>query len=567
MENSVKQNQDQKSRLRINNIWQLIIKIIIMLIVIAWFLIEYFGKRELNIVSLIILIILLAIIIILIWKQRHPVRLYCRINSPTGCAKGATGILAGKVLEPVTGDAYGLGFSHYKLELRDPGGNLMSNVIIYPDGGGNPDTTLTQGNYAVTGAKLGWIDMEKAVQDAGILLLTSTTFQLTLRVFDIYGGELSPNCVQSFKISVNEVFIRRVSTPWSVKFMDPDEPLRLADDPTAKLATIGGAMHVRGAADVYGCTNEKVDEYTIWAIPDPGFTFAQPAPFTAVTPQPNWVQVTHVKFASQTIDGTVYSADDVRAYNILDGDPDPDILTNVWGTRNECICAHIDSTIICNCWKVPDLKASAFNSNTALLPFKLDPGHLGGTGKFTFLLQLIDTAGNQYYDIQRAWIDNETEVAVISGIAGLAPCQDLYTKNPNGAFKTVNIEGTAWDALIDPADLTQPTSDNFDRFEITIQRQTAAAETLLFSSTSPVPARPAAAAIAILTTWDLNSLDLATNPLGLPVDQLLKDGESCAYNITLRVWDHTIKNETSPSVHFAKDVFPIKIINSPQPAP
>jgi hypothetical protein len=567
MEKLPDQKQTQKPRPAFRDIWQFIIKIIIALLIIAWFFKEYMTNRELNIVTLIILIILLAFIIWLIIKQWHYVKLYCKITSPNGCTTGSTGIVTGKILEPVIGDAYGIGFSNYFMELRDPGGNLLSDVIIYPDNGGNPDTTLTQGNNSVTGGTLGWIDIEKAVQDAGIILLTSTTFEITLRVFDVYGGEKSPNCKTSFTISVNEVFIKRVSSPWSVDYMNPGEPLRRADDPAAELATIGGNMHVRGVVNVYGCTNENVDEYTIWAIPDPTFTFAQPAPLSSVTPQPDWVQVTHIKFASQTINGTVFSADDVRALNILDGSPHPDILTNVWGTRNNCHCLHIDATIICSCWKVPDLKTKSFNSKTALLPYKLDPSHVGGTGKFTFLLQVIDTSGNQYYDIQRAWIDNEKEVAVINGIGGLPSCTDLYTKTPRGAFKTVDIEGTAWDALIDPSDLTTPTSDNFDRFEITIQKQTAAAESVLFTSTSPVPARPAAVAVDVLTTWDLESLNAATNPLGLPADQLLADGESCAYNVTLRVWDHTYTNENGPGIHFAKDEFPIKIINSPEPAP
>lgn len=56
------------------------------------------------------------------------------------------------------------------------------------------------------------------------------------------------------------------------------------------------------------------------------------------------------------------------------------------------------------CYNLPSLIANPLNSNT--LP-KMAAVLVGGTGKFTFLLQVIDTAGNQLYDIQRAWIDNE----------------------------------------------------------------------------------------------------------------------------------------------------------------
>jgi hypothetical protein len=111
----------------------------------------------------------------------------------------------------------------------------------------------------------------------------------------------------------------------------------------------------------------------------------------------------------------------------------------------------------------------------------------GGTGKFTFLLQVIDTAGNQFDDVQRAWIDNEPVKAAITGIAGLPRCGDLYTQTNAGVFKTVNIQGTAWDQLIDPVtpDFTRPTSDNFDLYTVKFQKQGATGYAQLIDSTTP----------------------------------------------------------------------------------
>lgn len=541
--------------------WEFTIKLIIALLIAILFIQDYMQEQELDLFKLILVLVLLAFIVGLILRQRHVILLRCKLTAPSGCVKGDPNLVAGKVLELVSGSAYGFGFGYYLLEVRDPGGNLLSDVVVYPDGSGNPDTSLTQGNLPVTSGKLGWVDVEKAANDAGILLLTSTTFEITLRVYGVDGLEHA-TCKTTFTLSVNEVYIKRVSTPWSVDFTNPAEPLRRTDDPSAELATIGGAMHVRGAADIYGCAGENIAEYSIWAIPDPTFSFAQPAPFTPVTPQPDWVLVTHIEFKSQTVDGTVYSADDVRAYNVLDADPDPDILTNVWGTRKECICVVVDSTVICNCWKIPDLKASAFNSNAGLLPYKLDPSHTGGTGKFTFLLQVIDTSGQQFYDIQRAWIDNEPIQGKIDGVGAVGPCEDLYARDASGAYKTVEVRGTAWDALIDPSDVLTgtPTNDNFDRYEVKIQKQGAAGESLLHSATTPVPARPLPAGIGVLTNWDLSSLDAGTNPMGWPADQLLGPGESCTYDVILRVWDKTVVNEHT--VHYTgKITFPIKIIN------
>jgi hypothetical protein len=178
---------------------------------------------------------------------------------------------------------------------------------------------------------------------------------------------------------------------------------------------------------------------------------------------------------------------------------------------------------------------------------------------------VIDTGGNQFYDVQRAWVDNEPIKAAITGIAGLPPCADLYTQHHDGTFKTVNIQGTAWDRLIDPADLTRPTSDNFAHFTVNFQKQGAAGFALLIDSPNPVPARPLPLGVGTLTPWNLQTVDAATNPLGLPMDQLLAPGQECTYNVILYVSDSTVVNEsgvhdTSPPI-----LFPIKIINGPEP--
>ena len=492
--------------------------------------------------------------------------LHCAITGPSGCVRGETDILAGRILEPVTGDAEGFNFGRYVIEVRDPASVLLSAVVVYPNNFGLPDVGAVQGNFVVSGGSLGWIDTKKCAVDAGVDLLTSTTFTVTLRVFATDGSELQPPCTTTFTLSVNEVYIKRVSTPWSVDFSAPDEPLRVANSAAAALATVGGGLHVRGAANVYGCTGEKIKEYTIWAIPDATFAFPQPPAFSAVVPGADWVLVRHIEFAAQTIAQPVgppinYTADQVRAYNILDGDPQPNVLTNVWSARSECICVHVDATLVCTCWNVPSLEPSAFDSNS--LP-KLNPVHQGGTGKFTFLLQVIDTTGNTYYDVQRAWVDNEPIKAAIIGIGGQAPCADLYTQTSAGVFKTVNIQGYAWDQLIEPPILTQPTSDNFDQYTVQFQKQGAALPALLTASVSPVPARPLPLAVDTISTWNLQSVDAASNPMGLPADQLLGPGQACVYNVILQVWDKTIVNEGT--VHYSGLVlFPIKIINGPEP--
>jgi hypothetical protein len=501
--------------------------------------------------------------------------LTCDLTGPTGCIRGETDILAGKILEPVVGSAYGFSFGHYLIEVRDGASVLLSGVVIYPNGVGSPDPSLTQGDYAVASGNLGWIDLQQCVIAAGIEIFTSTTFTVTLRVFATDGTELTPDCVTTFQLSLDEVYIKQISTNWSVNFMDPNEPLRVANSAASALATQGGWMNVSGDAYIAGCSGQAISEYTIWAIPDPTFTFAQPAPFTSVTPGASWVLVTHIAYTAQTIPQPApyppvsYTADQVRAQNELDGNPDS-ILTNQWGASTQCPSIAIDAIdFVPRCWNLPSLIPAAFNSNT--LP-KMAAILVGGTGKFTFLLQVIDTVGNEFYDVQRAWIDNEPVQAQITGIAGLPPCADLYTQNKAGVFQTVNVVGFAWDQLIDPTtpDFTKPTSDNFNYYTVTFQKQGAAEWITLITSTSPVPARPALAigAGGTLTPWNLQWLDAATNPAGLPADQLLEQGQECTYVVNIQAYDYTVVDEdtTHSCVPPAPGTeFPIKIINGPSP--
>lgn len=508
------------------------------------------------------------------WCLRHCLRpLHCALTAPSGCVRGDTGILPGRVLEPVLGDAEGSNFGRYLIEVRSPGGSLMAGVVVYPNNLALPDPAAGQGNFAVSAGTLGWVDTRKCALDAGIELLSSTTFTITLRVFATDNSELQPPCTTSFSLSVNEVYIKRVSTPWAVDFTNPAEPLRSSDSALASLATEGGRLHVRGAANVYGCVGEKIREYTIWAIPDPAFGFPQPAPFTAVVPGGDWRLVTHIEYHPMTVAQPVgpdinYTADQVRSYNVLDGDPMPSVLTNAWGARSECICVHVDAVNVCSCWRVPSLVPNALDSNS--LPKQDPPNQQGGTGKFSFLLQVVDTGGNTYYDVQRAWIDNEPIKAAIVGIGNQAPCSDLYTQTAEGVFKTVEIRGHAWDQYIDRNDLSAPTSNNFDRYEVRFAKQGALSpQVQLINSSNTVPPRAAvlpaeSLATGTLTPWNLQVLDAASNPMGLPGDQLLGPGEACVYNVILEAWDKTVVDEGT--VHWSGWVlFPIKIINGPEP--
>ncbi len=531
---------------------ELILKLIIALILIGAFIANWLREKELNLFTLILLLILIVLLIWLILRQRHFVLLNCNLTKPTGCVHGDPQLLAGHVLEPIIGTAGGLGFGHYELEVLWNGVTSIPAAVIYADLAGNPDPALTTGNHQVNNGNLGFVDLQQAALGAGADLLTSTNFEVRLHVVGIDGSRQT--CTITFSVTAARAYIKYVGGAWAHEVTVVDEPLRVADDGVSALATVGGSVSVRGAANAYGCASEKIAEYHVWAIPDPTFTFAQPANNSAIVPGASWLPVATV----------VYTNDDQRNYNTLDGMPDPDFLTNVgWFTRQVCI--WFDGLPDPLCWDVPDLHEFWWPS--------------GASGKYTFLLQVIDTAGDMYYDVQRAWIDNETIRGKIEGPAGVDPCEDIYLLDVPGGI--IAIEGFATDPLIVPGDLTQPTSDNFREYRTGFRKQGAAADMWLdiplaggshpgLAPTLPVPDRATWSGgagdppIAVLAEWDLRWLDALTNPHGLPADQLLAEGESCPYDIVLEVWDKTIVSEDGN--HWTgRLTFPVKIHNAHAP--
>jgi len=131
----------------------------------------------------------------------------------------------------------------------------------------------------------------------------------------------------------------------------------------------------------------------------------------------------------------------------------------------------------------------------------------------------------------------------------------------------VNVNGTAWDQIIDIStpDYTKPTSDNFANYTVTFNKQGATSSpAVLISSASPVPARPLPLGVGTLAPWNLQILDAASNPMGLPADQLLAPGEACTYDVILNVNDSTMVDENHNHA-ISPYTFPIKIINSPHP--
>lgn len=482
--------------------------------------------------------------------------LECDLTAPSTCVHGHADILAGKVLEPIMGTAQGADFDHYELELVYDG-TPVADAIIYADGAGNPDPGATSGTSQVSGGVLGFVDLQAAATGAGTDILLSTTFEIQLHVLGAGGDQT--DCDLSFSITSARAYISYVGGGRSVAYTDPAEPLRTADNPAAALATVGGSISIRGAAIAYGCSTEVIAAYNLWFRSDPTFSQSQPAN-GSVFSSVGWTTIASVDY---TTGPAPFTSDQRRAYNTLDGNPAPDFLTNTaWSTRT--VCSFVDS-LPPSCFQVPDL---------AEFYWPTDPGV--ASGKYSLLLQVVDTAGNTYYDIQRVWIDNEVIRGTIdhleySGGVPIPACTDILVGGGGAVPRQVDILGFATDPLIVGTDLAVPTSDNFENYTVSFRKQGQVDNPVIVTSSTPVPGRAtwtggATPPIEALATWDLAWIDAGSAPAvdfnGTPIGagQRLARGTSCTYDVFLSLSDTTFVSEGTDH-HITMLSFPVKIVN------
>lgn len=469
----------------------------------------------------------------------------CQLTGPTGCIDGSVQLTAGKYI-PVTGSAGSCGLQKYELELLWDGTLQIPATIVYADTAGNPDTGLTVGNHAVYNGNVGFIDVQKAAEGAGAHLATSTNFTVRLRCYNADGTFV--DVYTSFQLDTAEVYIKNVGGRVAPDVLDAAEHLHITDSALSAIGTIGGTVGIYGAARVYGCSNEQIKEYSLYFKKDDFASVQPPNGALYDTAANGWTQICRVDYTSYLS----FSATELISNNELAG-PTSRLTNSGFYTYHMPIYIPLLNTYVYV--DVPKLAASSWGT--------------GPSGRYTVLLEVADTAGTYYYDIQKVWVDNESIEGIITKIGSQPPCTDLYMRDNAGNFKTVDIMGTAYDPLIIPGNLSQPTSDNFDHYHVSIQKQSAAAANTIINSVNPVPARPALSGVGTLASFNLANLDITQNAIlnpGAPwsMDQLLADGASCNYNFILYVADKTLVSESTVH-HIAPYYFPIKIINSNEP--
>ena len=535
--------------------WELLIKVIILLILIAIFIAYWFGlfgafgpKGRLDPWTWITLLLLILLLIWLIWRQKHFICLKCGVTQPTGCKHGDANILSGRVLEPIIGTASGFGFSRYELELVYHGTTTIPTGIVYADGAGNPDPTLTFGNHQVTNGKLGFVDTQQAIIGAGADFLHWTDYEVRLHVVGI--GNIRKHCGSSFQLEGGRAYIKKVGGAWAHTSADPNEVLCRVPPPVGHAidpASVAPGIQVSGSATFYGCGTDKIAEVHMWAVPDHDFSFPQPNPGDPIVAPPG----------SQKISEVIYTTNAQRDNNVLDSTTDEGVILTYnpgWTTRQECVPNPSFPPFPPPnfCWPVPDIVDRTWS----------DP-----TGKYTLLLAIKDTGVRTFFDIQHVWLDADFPVALIKSIGGLTGCLDLRLSDFNS--KKCEIRGIAWDAAVRAADAVNAATaghpnDNFTGYSMAFQRNGVPGGVSIPPAVLPPHRVPdiwadaplAAGSEGVLAEWDIiAAIDngAAVPPAG---SHKLQRGTRCAYNISLAVSDNTLRGSNTAPFNYA-----INIIN------
>lgn len=383
--------------------------------------------------------------------------LRCQLTAPTGCTQEQPGLVPDAVAVVIDGTAAGAFFGHYTLEWRqamgqacaDPAG-WSSLGISYPGGGAAGTTPVTAGT-------LGWLDTTD---------LTAGSYDIRLTLFSTTGQQACQQCL-TFTLFKAMVWIDRVAaspgapvqTPpgWFDLASPPQSPI-VHTNPAGVIVPVGGCISVMGSAWVGDCQNRKINCIDLRAAlgwqpgtAEPGF----PASLALYT---------------MSLLPTL----------ICYPDPDPTIEQKKRAQWNQLL----ETNLVRGAWvptNIPPfdtqycLPSICFDSGNALLVCP-DTNHSCRSGKYTLLLHVTDTAGNDYYDTQQVWFDNKPIHVEFDGLEGVGSCQDVCLSKyvpkgaPCNACWPMNLLGIAFDEWIEPLNSSYP-SNNFDYYSLSVTRQ------------------------------------------------------------------------------------------------
>jgi hypothetical protein len=221
------------------------------------------------------------------------------------------------------------------------------------------------------------------------------------------------------------------------------------------------------------------------------------------------------------------------------------------------------------------------------------------SGRYTLRLDVEDTLGNHYYDLQHVWFDNKDIHGKITQVAGVPPCASINLSQFAAAGGNcmvpwpADLLGIAYDEYIEEGNLAIP-SDNYAMvggvvqggYQLWIKKDGAPDPGVPLpipgpgappwgppflgtgrvgdpgvrcATAAPPPGPIPLETPGILAALDLRRLDAVCNP-GEP-GLTLNRGDCCGYVLRLLVFDNSICPSLTGSRHQIVHHFPICICN------
>ncbi|MFZ5896344.1 MAG: hypothetical protein ACOY0T_35140 [Myxococcota bacterium] len=508
---------------------------------------------------------------------RHCFRpLSCGIDAPVNgsCAEEQAIASIPLLGVEIVGTAAGAGCVSYVLEWKaplDPPAAFTQAGIVYA---GSPGP----GTCGKVNTTLGWLDTFSTPLPNEI--------EIRLRVFG--QGNQVCEATTRFQLFRKRVWISalegvQVESPPG--FADPNA--RLIDPVTTQELSFGTALQVMGHALVGKCFGRDIKRYTLHY--QPGFVTD---PLIG-----SWTQFWQVDYSSPLQRAAIQTSN-------FD-------LTSFWVLQQVCFfppCPPFPT------FNYDELIPTRWQSHAPGQFFPVDPElpPIWGaqslppinchSGRYTLRLDVEDTLGNHYYDLQRVWFDNKPVTGEITGLQGVPACavvnlsQLLNAGNCSVAWP-LTIDGIAYDEFIIEGDTTVP-SDNYGGYCVTLTKQggsQSGCSPIALSVPLPVPAPASPTTIGLnrvgdpgtrcptaapppalvppktsnaLTVMDARMFDAVCASSAQPIPPAgfaLERGECCAYYFVLRVWDRSICPSLSGGHHEASFTWPVYVCNDLPP--
>jgi hypothetical protein len=477
----------------------------------------------------------------------------------------------------IIGTATGAFCSHYTLEWKDAAAAPAAYTqvgIVYA----SPAPPGGPGACGKVNAPLGYLNTASAPVPSSV----------SIRLC-VYGAPGTQPCCEEveFQIFRQRVWITSVQgvSPGPDGILDPDSQLMSG----GVVKSFGTDIGIAGRAWVGECTNRAIKRYTLSYQPG----------FVVVPGGPGWTQFWQVDFITP-----------LQRKEIPEGEFS---LTSYWYFNPVCLpsppfapgtCFDKDWLGATTWWTGPLIPGTSAPTQA----FPIDP-QAGPTwtsqqvfptnchsGRYTIQLDVEDTLGFHYYDIQQIWLDNKEIHGKITQFAGVPPCSSLNLSQFAAQSADCSVPwpadllGLAYDEYIIEGDASIP-SDNFGGYELWIKKDGAPDPGVPLPVPGPggppwgppfvgtarvgdpgiaekcstaVPAPPPGLELVNrLLTIDMRRLDAICNP-GEP-DLTLQRGECCGYVLRLLVWDNSVVHSGPGGRHQIEHHFPVCICNNLPP--